>query len=47
MSFLKDLLAVPANLRLIREALERITPVKSPPDPRRAVYSPRTFQSDK
>jgi hypothetical protein len=40
-SFFKDLLGVPANLRLIREALERITPPKAPPDPRRTVYKPK------
>jgi hypothetical protein len=35
------------DVQRIREALERISPPKSPPDPRRTVYIPRTQQSDK
>jgi hypothetical protein len=36
-----------SDIQRIREALERISPPKQPPDPRRNVYSPRTYQSDK
>jgi hypothetical protein len=45
--FLRDLLAVPANLRRIAdstEALKNKYATPAPPDPR---YTPRTIQSDK
>jgi hypothetical protein len=35
------------DVQRIREALERISPRYTPPDPRRTVYKPRTQQSDK
>lgn len=47
LTLLRDFFAVPTNLRLIRECLERINPPKAPPDPRRTVYTPRSYQSDK
>lgn len=36
-----------SDIQRIREALERISPPKAPPDPRRTVYTPRAYQSDK
>lgn len=36
-----------SDIQRIREALERISPPNPPPDPRRTVYQPRTFQSEK
>lgn len=47
MSFLKDLLAVPANLRRIAAATESLAKKYAPPAPPDLRYTPRTYQSEK
>jgi hypothetical protein len=45
--FLRDLFAVPANLRRIADATEALSQKYAPPAPPDFRYTPRTIQGDK
>jgi hypothetical protein len=47
MQILRDLLAIPANIKRIAEAIEALTRRYAPPAPRDTRSTPRTYQSDK
>lgn len=45
--FLRDLFAIPANLRRIADATEALTRKYAPPAPPDPRYTPRAYHSDK
>ncbi len=47
MQILKDLLAIPANIRRMADAIEALTRKYAPPAPPDPRYTSRTHQSDK
>lgn len=47
MSFFRELLSIPANLRRIADATEAMQKKYAPPAPPDPRYTPRTIQSDK